>query len=260
MEGTPTNSTEPGRRGEEKVCVEKSNKNGSPYSETRIVAEEPKDEVMEIITESKETKKVSKYLKQTIPVEEATEVSQNNYSNVSTLHRDSQQVIPARITTETGTATTKASQHHRAHPKHKQMDTRTSAPNKELTSTSAATDTSNTHDATPRTGEQHMQHRDKKHDTNNNSTRPATKTKDTEVKTDTHPLLKGTKIAAKGPRRRNTTTASGTADDSATRHRGGEKATREELKRKDDIEVSPVQSYIVFITIQFNNTYTIGSK
>lgn len=244
--------------GEDRVCSEKSQENGTQryqYSEERISAEEAKEEAMEITTESKQVENASKYSKEMKTEEEAAErTNKMNESDISTLHEETQRAILARTTEAAAERTNNMNEsdisvemtpHSTTHTKHKQMDTPTPTPN-ELISTSPATDTGNTHVGTPRTtGKQRTQHRDKKHDTNNNSTKSTTAREDMKVQTDKQTHLKGTNKAATTPSRRNTATA----DDTTTRNRGGEKATREELKQKDDIEVSlPSHKFYVTLT------------
>lgn len=274
VRGTVMDATEPGLSGADNACVDMSKENVKQrpkYSKKRTGAGASKEEdAMERTIESKENEQESKYFMKRRGAREAEEDDKeiraterkkyaeqgSNYSRkmkapeeapesiitqtkelgMSAPQGKRQQTIATR-TTATTTVTGRTAKRHTAHTKHKQIDPQL---NEELRPTSPATDTGNTRVATPAT---HTQQRDEKHDTNNNSTRRSTATEvDTEAQTDKKTHLMETNTAATTPRRRNTATATDTdaADGPATRHKGGEKPTQEELKRKDDIEARRV--------------------
>lgn len=289
VRGTVMDATEPGLSGADNACVDMSKENVKQrpkYSKKRTGAGASKEgDAMERTIESKENEQESKYFMKRRGAREAEEDDKeiraterkkyaeqgSNYSRkmkapeeapesiitqtkelgMSAPQGKRQQTIATR-TTATTTVTGRTAKRHTAHTKHKQIDPQL---NEELRPTSPATDTGNTRVATPAT---HTQQRDEKHDTNNNSTRRSTATEvDTEVQTDKKTHLMETNTAATTPRRRNTATATDTdaADGPATRHKGGEKPTQEELKRKDDIEVSLASSFILFYQKLYSDTH-----
>lgn len=259
--GTATDTVEPGLGGEDKVCAEMSKENverGSKYPK-KMTAAGDAEEAMEMTSESKDNvEQGSRHSKKRTTEDEATDSTvQTNELDMSTLQGKDQQTMAAGTTAPSTTART--TQHHTAHTRHKQRDTPTPAPNEELIFTSPATDTENTHVATATATR--TQHRDKEHDTNNNnnSTRRSTTTRvDMEVQTNTQTHLDEINIAATTPRKRNTATA--TADNPETRNRGGEKPTKEELKRKNDIEVSPISSFILFYQTRYSDTRELSAR
>lgn len=289
VRGTVMDATEPGLTGEDKACVEMSKENVkqvTKYSKKRTGAGASKvEDPMDRTKESKENEQESKYsIKRRRPreaeedakeirtterkkyakqgsnysrkmkaAEEAPEstITQTKELDMPAPHGEMQQTIATR-TTATTTLTGRTAKRHTAHLKHKQMDSQV---NGKPRATSPATDTGNTREATPLT---HTQQRDEKHDTNNNSTRRSTATGvATEVQTDKQIHLMETNTAATTPRRRSTATATATdaPDGPATRQRGGEKLTQEELKRKDDIEVSLASSFILFNQKLYSDTH-----
>lgn len=209
----------------------------SSYSTKRTVAENAAEEAMNITRKNKENANQEEQYLNKIEEKEL---------DTATLQRETQQqILAARTATTTTTTTTKAAQHHAPNTKYRQIDAPDPEPNGKLISTFPATNAGNTHnDASP--APTCTQNRHKKHDTNNNSTgRPrVTARADVGVQTDTQTHSKEADTAATPPRRKRTVSATATAtvtlDDPATGYRGGGKATREELKRKGDIEVSLV--------------------
>lgn len=260
MEGTATDKAEPGLSGEDKVCAEKSKENvepGTKYPKEGTGAGNVEKEVMEITTENGENvKQGSKCLQKRIGIgdaENAMEIKRESKESVEQASIQSEKMKAKKwarrsaVQTKNNYMSDIQGETHQTMPasipeattakKDQQMDTSTLTPNEDLLLTSsAATVTVNTNVFKPTST--HKQFRGKKHDTANNSAKStATRvSRGAQAGTQTH--LRETDTAVTTSRRRKTVTS--TADVHAVRERGKEKATRKELKRKDDIEVSPV--------------------